>query len=88
VCPTKLTNPAGRAKMLLHEEDLKVRELSLSSAAKHPESGTLGDMLQRLVALVSHPQVQQPTLKLCQRLASIVAVRLDLVGELRPCDCF
>ena len=68
--------------------DLIVRELSLNVAAKHPESGALGNMLQRFVALVSHPQVQQPTLKLCQRLASIVAVRLDLVGELRPCHCF
>jgi hypothetical protein len=33
-----------------------------------PKSGALGNMLQWLVALVSHPQVQQPTLKLCHRL--------------------
>jgi hypothetical protein len=45
----QMTNPAEPAKMLLHEEDLKVRELSLSSAAKYSESGALGNMFQRLV---------------------------------------
>jgi hypothetical protein len=55
----------------------KVWELPLISAATYPESGALGNMLQRLVALVSHPHVQQPTLKLCQRLACTRVVRAD-----------
>jgi hypothetical protein len=34
----RMTNPAEPAEMLLHEMDLKVRELFLSSAAKGPQS--------------------------------------------------
>jgi hypothetical protein len=34
-----MTNPAGRAKMLLHEEDLKVAEVLLNGAAKYPKAG-------------------------------------------------